>query len=994
MQTTYPKRETRGLALAATFSLLLSSGLAQVATPNPSGNAKPDPAGEETIVLSPFVVDSSKDEGYRATSTLAGSRINTPLKDVAQSITVVTKEFLNDLAAVNVNDVLSYTAGTEGNHDFTTATVSLGRPTDGVASNANNTNRIRGLSAADYTRGYFYTIGTYNGFDSYNLDEVTINRGPNSILAGLGSPAGIINFSPQLAGLARNHNQVSLRFGSYGDFRATLNSNVVAKKDVLGFRVAAAHSDKGFKQKPAYNKDDRLYFTGTYQPWSKTTIRLGYETQKVKANNPNTITPEDGITQWIAAGKPIYDSAVGTVGTGLNQNFLNQPVIIYNASGANEGGYNASYNQPASRSYEFYQATKSGATAYRLNDNDYINLQTVNLNPSLDDHRNYNAFNFSVDQEILPHLNANLAYVKEKVDAKYLNLFRSGYSIYSVDVNAKLPNGAANTHVGETFMQFGSLDNLNTDDNSNEVWRGTVNYDLDLTKQNKWFGRYLLTAFTEKRKTETIHWQYNTKDAANPTVESFQYRYYLGGNAGNGYKAQTVPQNPIMVTGINNYLDYSNGAFSTRTFNSFYGLKSNAKSLRNLTTSAFVVQGYLWDDRIVPMFGVRRDKDETSTASAVNNTATPGVVSPAGAYGPVNNFTKITRTYGVVVHALKWLSVHYNHSENFIPNAGAVDMLLNPTPSPTGLTKEFGFSVNLLEDKLNAKLNWFELTAAGAGADNLTFPLGQWTVPYMELTFMPDLARQAGITYKPYIASGLVVGDPRLQNAYTSANVSKGIELELTYNVTKNWRIMGSISKQEAKQSDIAAPLTAFIENRLAYWKSIPALWTGPYVGQNVGWGVGRTGEQQWNNDNNSYYLLYKSVDGQPSPQLAKWRASGLTNYSFTEGPLKHFSIGGGVRFIEKSIIGNPRILNSSGTPIGLDLANPYYNAARLGMDVWAGYKMKVSHDKYDLSFQLNIRDLEQGGGFQPIAANPDGSHSTYRIVQPRSYYLTTTLDF
>lgn len=984
----------RGATYAAAFSLLLCSGLAQVAAPSASSPAAPGKDDDEVITLSPFVVDSSKDEGYRATSTLAGSRINTQLKDVAQSITVLTKEFMVDLAAVNVNDVLSYTAGTEGNHDFTTATVSLGRPTDGIASNFNNTNRIRGLAAADYTRDYFYTIGTYNGFDSYNLDEVTVNRGPNSILAGLGSPAGIINFSPQLAGLSRTHNQVSLRLGSWGDFRATMNSNVVVKKDVLALRLAMVHADKGFKQEPAYNKDDRIYFTGTYKPWKKTTVRASYEFQKVRANNPGTITPEDGVTQWIAAGKPMVDfQSSAPIPPGINQNFLNQPVIIYNSSGANEGGYNAQYNQPAARSYEYYQATRSGFTALRMNNNNYIDLESVNLNPSLDDHRNYDAFNVSIDQEILPHLNANLAYVKEQVDAKYLNLFRSGYAIYQVDVNVRLPNGSLNPHAGETFMQFGSLDNLNTDDNSNEVWRATVSYDFDLTKRNKWFGRYALTAFTEKRETETIHWQYNTKDEANPTVESFQYRYYMGGTAANGYKAQTVPQNPIQVRGISNYLDYNGTAFANRTFNSFYGLKSNSKNLRDLSTSAFVVQGYLWDDRIVPMFGVRRDKDETATASAVNNTATPGVVAPAGAYGAVNTFSKTTRTYGGVVHALKWLSFHYNHAENFIPNAGAVDMLLNPTPSPTGLTKEWGVAVSLFEDKLNAKLNWFELTAAGAGADNLTFPLGQWTVPYMELTFMPDLARQAGITYKPLIASGLVVGDPRLANAYTSSNVSKGIELELTYNVTKNWRIMGSVSKQDAKQSDIAAPLTAFIEDRLAYWKSIPALWSGPYVGQNVGWGVGRTGEQQWNNDNNPYYLLYKSVDGQPSPQLAKWRASALTNYTFSEGKLKNVNIGGGFRYIEKSIIGNPQILNTAGTPIGLDLDHPYYNSARIGIDLWAGYKRKI-FDKYDLSFQLNLRDVEQGGGFQPIAANPDGTHTTYRITQPRSWYLTTTLDF
>lgn len=996
MQTTYSKKKSWCLGIAAAFSLLLSSGLAQVATPSASDNIKPKAADEEVITLSPFVVDASKDQGYRATSTLAGSRINTPLRDVAQSITVVTKEFLTDLSAVNVNDVLSYVANTEGSRDYTVATVSLGRPFDGTASNQNNSNRIRGLAAADYTRDYFYTIGTYNGFDSYNLDEVTINRGPNSVLAGLGSPAGIINFSPQMAGLARNQNQVSFRYGSFGDARVTVNSNYVALKDVLAFRFAGEKSDKGFKQDPSYNKDTRLYFTGAYKPWSKTTFRASYETQKITANNPNSITPEDGITQWIAAGKPMFNSSSSAaVASQLTREGTGQPVVIYNANGTREGSHDLTYNYPNDRAYNFYQATKSGATGYRLRDNNYINLDEVNLNPSLDKPRKYKAFNFSIDQEIVRDLNANFAYVHEKVDAEYLNLYRSGYSVYTVDVNTRLPGGAVNPHAGETYMQFGGLDNKNTDQNTNRVWRGTLTYDLDLNKYNKWLGRYRLTGFTEGRRTETEHLQYNAKDVANPTVESINYRYYLGGTAANGYKAQTVPLHPGLVSGVtpNTYFDAASGTFKTNTLNSFYALKSNSKFLRNLATSAFVVQGYLWDDRIVPMYGYRKDKDETASASSTNNTASPGEAGLAGPYGTVNKFEKATKTYGVVVHALKWLSFHYNHAENFIPNAGGVDLLLKPVSSPTGLSKEYGVSFDLLEGKLNAKLNWFELTAAGAGADNLTFPLGQWTVPYMELTFMPDLARQAGIVYKPLLDPALKVGDPRLANSYTSSNISKGLELELTYNVTKHWRIMGSISKQEAKQSDIAKPLTDFIENRLAYWKSIPALWTG-FTGQNVGWGGGRTGEQQWNNDNNPYYLLYKSVDGQPSPQLAKWHASALTNYTLSEGKFKGFSVGGGFRYIEKSIIGNPQILDAAGTPIALDLAHPYYNSPRLGIDLWTGYKMKVYKNKYDLSFQLNLRDIDQSGGFQPIAANPDGSHSTYRIVQPRSFYLTTTLDF
>jgi hypothetical protein len=657
------------------------------------------------------------------------------------------------------------------------------------------------------------------------------------------------------------------------------------------------------------------------------------------------------------------------------------------------------YNRPADFGYQFFQGIPAGYTRYRMNHSDYIDLANVNLNPSLDKSREYKSYTVSIDQEILPDLNANFSYLNEEVDAEYLSLFRSEYNSYNVDVNARLPGGAINPHAGETYMQFGGLDNKQTDHDTNEVWRATLTYELNLNKYNKWLGRYRLTGFAEERETETRHLQYNTKPTYDPTIENIHYRYYLGGTAANGYKAQTVPQTPSLVSGVtpNIIYDTAAGAFTTNTLDAFYALKSDSRLLRKLSSSAFVAQAFLWGDRIVPMLGLRHDEDETSRAASAGSSA--GVANPAGAYGTPSVFKRQTKSYGGVFHALKWLSFHYNRSQNFIPNAGAVDLLLNPTPSPTGLTKEYGVSVSLLDNKLNAKLNWFELTAAGANADNITFPLAQWTIPYMERTFMPDLVRQANaaganITYQPLMAPELIVGDPRLAGAYTSSNVSKGLELELTYNVNKNWRIMGSVSKQEAKQSDIASPLTEFIENRLAYWQSIPAIWSGPYVAQNVGWGVGRTGQQQWDGDNNPFYLLYKSVDGQPSQQLAKWHASGLTNYSFTDGKFKGFNIGTGVRYIEKPIIGNPRILDANGTPVALDLDNPYYGSERLAVDAWIGYRRKIFSDRYTLSFQLNVRDLDQNGGFRPIAANPDGSHSTYQIVQPRTYYLTAGLEF
>ena len=57
---------------------------------------------EDTIILSPFEVNATADTGYMATSTLAGSRLNSSLLTTPSAISVFTKDLLNDIAAGDV----------------------------------------------------------------------------------------------------------------------------------------------------------------------------------------------------------------------------------------------------------------------------------------------------------------------------------------------------------------------------------------------------------------------------------------------------------------------------------------------------------------------------------------------------------------------------------------------------------------------------------------------------------------------------------------------------------------------------------------------------------------------------------------------------------------------------------------------------------------------------------------------------------------------------
>ncbi|HEY5552052.1 MAG TPA: hypothetical protein VIK52_09195, partial [Opitutaceae bacterium] len=92
---------------AATLAMLFSLSVsAQQTVTTEQATAAAD--AENVVVLSPFVVTTEKDVGYFAENTLMGSRMNTKVSDLAASITVVTKQQLEDTGALDINDVFLY----------------------------------------------------------------------------------------------------------------------------------------------------------------------------------------------------------------------------------------------------------------------------------------------------------------------------------------------------------------------------------------------------------------------------------------------------------------------------------------------------------------------------------------------------------------------------------------------------------------------------------------------------------------------------------------------------------------------------------------------------------------------------------------------------------------------------------------------------------------------------------------------------------------------
>ncbi len=287
-------------AHGALFASLLAVASAQTAPA-----AKTDPA-EPTLQLSPFEVSASTDSGYSTQDTLAGNRLRTSVRDVGSALSIYNSKFLSDIGANNAKDLLVYTTsgevgGVGGNFSSTKNTGNFQDDTGGgsYVSPTGNT-RIRGLSTADLTRDYFLSDIP---FDTYNMDRVDIQRGANSILFGLASPGGVINYGLNQANF-KNGGSVSLKVDQYGTIRSSLDLNTIVIPHQLALRVDLLNDETRFEQEQAWKHSKRGYATVRYEPAllntsnMSTTFKASYEKGSIVGPDPQNIPPRDQITGW------------------------------------------------------------------------------------------------------------------------------------------------------------------------------------------------------------------------------------------------------------------------------------------------------------------------------------------------------------------------------------------------------------------------------------------------------------------------------------------------------------------------------------------------------------------------------------------------------------------------------------------------------------------------------------------------------------------------
>lgn len=324
-------RVVRATLLAA-GALLAHRGAAQAVPPLPSAAAT-----EEAIQLSPFVVQTSTDVGYEASSSLAGTGLNTKLTDLGASVSVITSKFLEDTGSKNLSDVLVYQANMEvrgfGGNYSGVSPAGGGTANEPSLSNGPVGTRVRGLAEATQARNFYRAIIPMDG---YNTDRVEINRGANALLFGVGSPAGIINTTSSQAELQRTRGEVEASVGSYASYRVSFDYNVAPRRGDFAVRVAAVKDDEKYQQEFAYTDTERKYAAAVWDiaPLRKrgildsTVVRASYERGRIVSNNPRVLPPGDRLAPWFDATLPENLKALGARGKvsydpGINPGLFN-----------------------------------------------------------------------------------------------------------------------------------------------------------------------------------------------------------------------------------------------------------------------------------------------------------------------------------------------------------------------------------------------------------------------------------------------------------------------------------------------------------------------------------------------------------------------------------------------------------------------------------------------------------------------------------------------
>jgi hypothetical protein len=277
----------------------------------------PTPIPAEAVVLSPFKVNTDKDDGFAASNAGTATRLSLDMKDVPAAYSVMTREFIDALGITNVQDAAAW------------APNGSGTPPEGNSQDAFQQPmqfNIRGVNNnSGQQRNNYLTAGT---LDSYSLERYDFGRGPNAALFNIGGGnalGGGLGAQTKRARYDRSFETVALTAGSWGYKRTTLDVNR-ALTDKLAVRGNAVWFDRNGWRLNEFEKTKGVTVAASYLLRPKTEFRVEGAYDRTERNIP-AVSIFDGVTGWdgvtVFRG-PVTNSIYGTQTAAGQPNSLGQ----------------------------------------------------------------------------------------------------------------------------------------------------------------------------------------------------------------------------------------------------------------------------------------------------------------------------------------------------------------------------------------------------------------------------------------------------------------------------------------------------------------------------------------------------------------------------------------------------------------------------------------------------------------------------------------------
>lgn len=270
---------TRLRWFAASLPLLALSTFGQTTDASSANSAKKD---DETIILSPFVVRTESEEGYYSPEAVGATRTRTALIDLPINLTVFNENFINDIGARDLADIVSFASGVSAaptNASDTAGGDTLGFNIRGQGAFVPNRNGVRRLRVVDTS----------------TIQRVEVIKGPNSLLYGPASPGGGVNYITKRP-VQRRIASTTVQVGSYEFYKATIDVNVPTPNKKLAVRFVGAYEDSQSWIERFHKYEKVLYPSLTWWIRPETTLTVEWEQTLQDRDAPQGSLPQHN---WI-----------------------------------------------------------------------------------------------------------------------------------------------------------------------------------------------------------------------------------------------------------------------------------------------------------------------------------------------------------------------------------------------------------------------------------------------------------------------------------------------------------------------------------------------------------------------------------------------------------------------------------------------------------------------------------------------------------------------